>query len=80
MADVSRSAPGGGQEAVGVAAVGGRLRRRSAGGSGRVRERVVVRAPGRQRGSAVRGSVRVRERVVVSASGQAAGAARIFET
>ena len=75
MADVSRSAPGGGQVAVG----GGR-RPVPAGGSGRVRERVVVRAPGRQRGSAVRGSVRVRERVVVSASGQAAGAARIFET
>ena len=46
------------------------------GGSGRVRERVVVRAPGRQRGSAIRGSVRVCGRVVVSASGQAAGAAR----
>ena len=45
------------------------------GGSGRVRERVVVRAPGRQRGSAIRGSVRVCGRVVVSASGQAAGAA-----
>ena len=76
VVDVSRLAPGGGQVAVG----GGWLRRRSAGGSGRVRERVVVRAPGRQRGSAVRGSVRVRGRVVVSASGQAAGAARIFET
>ena len=50
------------------------------GGSGRVRERVVVRAPGRQRGSVVRGSVRVCERVVVSASGQAAKAARISET
>ena len=49
-------------------------------GSGRVRERVVVRAPGRQRGSVVRGSVRVCERVVVSASGQAAKAARISET
>ena len=52
---------------------GGRWRRC---GSGRVCERVVVRAAGRQRGSAVRGSVRVRERVVVSASGQAAEAAR----
>ena len=66
MADDSRSPPGGGQVAVGV--------------GGRVRERVVVRAPGRQRGSAIRGSVRVCGRVVVSASGQAAGAARISET
>ena len=49
-------------------------------GSGRVRERVVVRAPGRQLGSAVRGIGRVRGRVVVSASGQAAGAARISKT
>merc|ERR1711894_368903 len=49
--------------AAGGAAVGGewrggrrRVARRSAPGGGRVRERVVVRAPGRQRGSAVRGS------------------------
>ena len=58
------------------------MARRSAPGGGRVRERVVVRAPGRQQGSAVggSGSVRVRERVVVSASGKAAGAARTFET
>ena len=55
-------------------------RRRRRGGSGRVCERVVVRAPGRQRGSAVRGSGRVRERVVVSASGQAAEAVRTSET
>ena len=49
-------------------------------GSGRVRERVVVRALGRQLGSAIRGSGRVRGRVVISASGQAAGAARISKT
>ena len=70
MADDSRLAPSGGQVAW----------RSAANGSGRVRERVVVRAPGRQLGSAVRGSGRVRGRVVVSASGQAAGAARISET
>ena len=38
--------------------------------TGRVCERVVVRASGRQRGSVVRGSGRVRERVVVRASGR----------
>ena len=69
MANNSRLAPSGGQVAW-----------RSAPGGGRVRERVVVRAPGRQLGSAVRGSGRVRGRVVVSASGQAAGAARISKT
>ena len=52
----------------------------AANGSGRVRERVVVRAAGWQRGSVVRGSGRVRGRVVVSASGLAAGAARISKT
>ena len=51
----------GAERRAGGAAVGwrgGRRRvaRRSAPGGGRVRERVVVRAPGRQRGSAVRGS------------------------
>ena len=76
VADVSRLSPGGGQVAVVGGVVGRGWRRRRRSGSGRVRERVVVRAPGRQRGSAVRGSVRVRERVVVSASGQAAEAAR----
>ena len=58
----------------------GKWRSSAFGGSGRVRELVVVRAPGRQRGSAIRGSGRVRGRVVVSASGQAAGAARISKT
>ena len=60
-----RAAAGGGVR--GAAASAGRRqeaafvgrRRRRRGGSGRVRERVVVRAPGRQRGSVVRGSERV---------------------
>ena len=47
-----------------------RLAAAVAGVSGRVRERVVIRASGRQRGSVVCDSGRVRERVIVRVSGR----------